>query len=314
MIVDNFICLNCQKPHIFKIDPFIMHPVKKILSLVVALMLLIVFQASAQNIETGVKAYESGDYKAAMAELDKVLADPAKLKEKLLARAYYYRALARLTYVRKAHGNLEVTQMPQIRTLTIGAHQDLLAAKKNDIDGKMATDLLSGNKRMLELLLELGRAANAIAQDPNKKEADKKEAYQDMVLYGDPIVAIDKFHYMGYIFLANGQVGLRDSVKALKNYHLADDWFFKSAPKDGDLDIAYTYIQIGRMEWALNKNYDVAMKALEEGRKNLDAEHRKIETLGGHTPTEKAALSHKFHDVGLDLDRAFSDLRLAAGK
>ena len=277
-------------------------------------MLLLSLHTSAQNIETGVKAYEIGDYKAAMAELDKVLAEPGKLKEKSLARAHYYRALARLTYVRKAHSNLEATQMKQVRDLTVGAFEDMVAAKKNDVDGKMAPDIESGNKRLVELLLELGREANAIAQDPNKKQADKKDSYEDMIRYGNPITVIDKFHYMGYVFLANGHIGLGDSSRALKNYHLADDWFFRSAPKDGDLDIAYTFIQIARIEWALNKNYDGAMKALEEGRKNLDAEHRKIETLGGHTPTEKAALSRKFHDVGLDLDRAGSDLRLAAGK
>jgi hypothetical protein len=292
----------------------IAYPVKKILSLSAALILMMGVHLSAQNIETGVKAYEIGDYKAAMAELDKVLAEPAKLKEKSLARAHYYRALARMTYVRKAHSNLEATQMKQVRDLTVGAYEDMVAAKKNDIDAKMGPDIDAGNKRLVELLLELGRGANAIAQDPNKKAADKKDSYQDLILYGGPIVGINKFHYMGYLFLANGQIGLGDSVQALKNYHFADDWFFKSAPKDGDLDIAYTYIQIARMEWAMHKNYDVAIKALDEGRKSLDAEHGKIETLGGHTPTQKAALSIKHHDVGLDLDRAYSDLRLAAGK
>lgn len=269
---------------------------------------------SAQNVETGVKAYEVGDYKAAMAELDKVLTDPSKLKEKVLARAYFYRGMARMTYISKAKGNLETTEMQQVRALTLGAHADMIAAKKNDIDGKMAADIAAGNKRLLDLLIELGKSANDIAQDPNKKPAEKQDAYADLVRYGEPINALDKFHYLGYMFLANGQIGQGDSVSALKNYHFTDDWFFKTAPKDGDLFIAYTYIQIARLEWALNKNYEVANKALEEGRKVLDAEHRKIETLGGHTPTQKAALSRKYHDVGLDLDRAGSDLRLAAGK
>lgn len=268
----------------------------------------------AQNLETGVKAYEMGDYKAAMAELDKVLADPSKLKEKSLARAHYFRAMARLTYVRKAHGNLEATQMPMIRTLSIGAHDDMLAAKKNDIDGKMDADIKSGNQRLLELFLELGRGANAVAQDPNKKESEKKEAYEDLVRYGNPINEIDKFQYRGYLYKASGARGLGDSTRALKEFHLADDWFFRSAPKDGDLMIAYTYIQIGRLEWALNKNYDAALMALEEGRKNLDAENKKIQTISGHTPQQKASLSHLYNDISIDLNKAFSDLRLAAGK
>jgi hypothetical protein len=280
------------------------------------LLLLLIFPLllQAQNIETGVKAYETGDYKAAMAELDKVLADVSKLKEKSLVRAHYYRAMARLTYVRKAHGNLEATQMPLIRTLSVGAHEDMIAAKKNDIDGKMAADIQAGSKRLCELFIELGRSANAIAQDPNKKEADKKEAYEDLVRYGDPVVEIDKFNYMGYVFKGSGELGLRDSIKALKDFHLADDWFFRSAPKDGDMMIAYTYIQIARLEWALNKNYDVANKALTEGRQNLEAENKKIQTIGGHTPQQKASLLHLYNDIGIDIDRAFSDLRLAAGK
>ncbi len=277
-------------------------------------MALLAAPATAQNIEAGVKACEIGDYKTAMSELDKALADPAKLKEKSLARAHYYRALARISYIHKAKSNLEGTQMKQIRDLSIGAHEDLLAAKKNDTDGKMAADLQAANKRLVDLLVELGKSANAIAQDPNKKAADKIESYEDLVRYGEPIMVVDKFNYLGYAFAANGQLGLRDSVNALKNFHLTDDWFFRSAPKDGDMEIVYVYITIARLEWALHKNWDVAIKALDEGRQNLDAEGKKIQTLGNRPPAEKAAASRKHHDLGLDLDRAYSDLRLAAGR
>ena len=140
-----------------------------------------------------------------------------------------------MTYISKAKGNLETTEMQQVRALTLGAHADMIAAKKNDIDGKMAADIAAGNKRLLDLLIELGKSANDIAQDPNKKPAEKQDAYADLVRYGEPINALDKFHYLGYMFLANGQIGQGDSVSALKNYHFTDDWFFKTAPKDGDL-------------------------------------------------------------------------------
>jgi hypothetical protein len=288
--------------------------VKKICFILVAMVLSFTLPVMAQNVEAGVKAYESGDYKGAMAELDKALATPGQLKEKAAARAHYYRALARMTYVHKAKSNLEGTQMKQIRELSVGAHEDMLAAKKNDTDGKMAAELQAANKRLVELFVELGRDANAVAQDQNKKAPEKKEAFEDLKRYGEPITVIDKFNYLGYMYRANGAIGLGDSVAALKDYHLADDWFFRSAPKDGDMHIAYTYIQIARIEWALHKNYDVAMKAIEEGRVNLANESKKFETMGNRPPAEKAALSRLQHDIAIDLDRAASDLRLAAGK
>jgi tetratricopeptide (TPR) repeat protein len=303
------ICLSWRKKIEKMIKKFVLKP------LLSGLMLLLsALPMMAQNVDAGIKSLESGDYKAAMAEFDKALAEPGKLKEKALARVYYYRCIARITYVHKAKNNLEGMQMQQIRDLSVGAHEDMVAAKKNDIDGKMAADIQSGTKRLQDLLLELGRDANAIAQDPNRKEADKKDAYEDMVRYGGPIVANDKFQYMGYVFLGNGHLGKGDTTTALKNYHLADDWFFRSAPKDGDMNIAYSYIQIARLEWATHKNFDNAMKFLDKGRAQLDGESKKIQTLGNRPPAEKAALSRMAHDIGLDLDRAASELRLAAGK
>ena len=78
--------------------------------------------------------------------------------------------------------------------------------------------------------------------------------------------------------------------------------------------IAYTYIHIAELEWALHKNYDGAIKAIEEGKQVLDGESKKIQSLGNRPPAEKAYLS-KRHDIILtDLKKVEMDLKAAGGR
>lgn len=287
-------------------------PLRWLLPALIALCLTTALHA--QNVDAAVKSLESGDYKSAMAELDKALTEPIKLKDKALAKAYYYRAIARVAYLEKAKGNLAGMQMQQVRDLATGAGTDLAGAKKNDTDGKLAADLLTANKRYIDLMLALGAESHATAQNPSTKPDVKKVADEDCILFSDPVIAIDKFQYLAYVHKGSGLIGLGDSLEGLKNYKLADDWFFRSSPKNGDMMIAYTYIQIARLEWALNHDYETAMKAIEEGRAALGGEGKKIQSLGNRPPAEKAALDKKQHDIEIDLDRAASDIRLAAGK
>jgi hypothetical protein len=267
-----------------------------------------------QSVDAGVKAYDNGDYKGAVAELDKVLADAKSMKEKALARAYYYRGQSKAVLVRKNKDDAAPEMVKLVSQWATTGINDLILAKKNDVDGKLAEDIDAATKKMVEQLLNLADAALLASTDGAKTEAEKKALYTQMLSYCEPVMAIDKFNYRAYDLEADAQLALRDSISALKNYHLADDWFFRSGPKDGDMAIAYTYIHIAELEWHLNGKLDIALKALEEGHQVLDGEHKKIQSLGNRPPKEKAYLSQRHDIIDTDLKKVELDLKAAMGK
>jgi hypothetical protein len=287
--------------------------VKRILTGIFAISCLLIAQLQAQSVEDGVKAYDNGDYKGAVVALDKAIAT-GSLKEKGLARAHYYRGQSKVVLVRKNKTDVTPEMSKLLQNWAVTGYEDLALAKKNDVDGKLTDAIQSATKEMQQLVLDLADAHLLATSDGAKSEAEKKVLWQNMVALCEPVIAQDKFNYRAYDLAADAQLSLRDSLKALKNYHFADDWFFRSAPKDGDMAIAYTYIHIAELEWALNKNYDGALKAIEEGKQVLDGESKKIQSLGNRPPAEKAYLS-KRHDIILtDLKKVEMDLKAAAGK
>ncbi|MEY3443799.1 MAG: hypothetical protein RLZZ519_2080 [Bacteroidota bacterium] len=286
---------------------------KRILTGIFAISCLLIAQLQAQSVEDGVKAYDNGDYKGAVVALDKAIAT-GSLKEKGLARAHYYRGQSKVVLVRKNKTDVTPEMSKLLQNWAVTGYEDLALAKKNDVDGKLTDAIQSATKEMQQLVLDLADAHLLATSDGAKSEAEKKVLWQNMVALCEPVIAQDKFNYRAYDLAADAQLSLRDSLKALKNYHFADDWFFRSAPKDGDMAIAYTYIHIAELEWALNKNYDGALKAIEEGKQVLDGESKKIQSLGNRPPAEKAYLS-KRHDIILtDLKKVEMDLKAAAGK
>lgn len=286
---------------------------KRILTGIFALACLLAGQLQGQSVDDGVKAYDNGDYKGAVSALDKAIS-AGSLKEKGLARAYYYRGQSKVVLVRKNKTDVTPEMSKMLQNWAVTGYEDLVLAKKNDVDGKLTDAIQSSTKEMQQLVLDLADAHLLATSDGAKSEADKKVLWQNMVALCEPVIVQDKFNYRAYDLTADAQLSLRDSLKALKNYHFADDWFFRSAPKDGDMAIAYTYIHIAELEWALHKNFDGAMKAIEEGKQVLDGESKKIQSLGNRPPAEKAYLS-KRHDIILtDLKKVELDLKAAAGK
>jgi hypothetical protein len=291
-----------------------MGTVKKFILSFLVMGCIVATPLAAQSVDAGVKLYESANYKGAVAELDKVLAGAKDMKEKALARAYYYRGQSKLVVVRKNKDDRTPEMAKLVHDYAVTGIADLQLAKKNDIDGKMDADIQAALKKMQELLTDLADINLHLSEEDTKTPAEKKAHYEAMVQLATPVTELDKFNYKGYKFLADGQLGLLDSISALKNYHLADDWFFRSAPKDGDMAIAYTYIHIAQLEWYLNHKWEDAMKAITEGKQQLEGESKKIQAMSNRPPAEKAYLSQR-HDVILsDIKKAELDLKAAAGK
>ncbi len=286
---------------------------KKSLFLVTILCLASAF-AFAQSVDSGAKAYENGDYKGALSTLDKALENP-KLKDKALAKGHYYRAMAKSVYVRKNKEDLSEAVIKTAEDHAVTASADLAKARMHDKDEKLTAEIKEAQKQLNEYLLDLaGHCGLAAKKDGSKTEAEKKDLYERMIVLCAPVLKHDKFNYRSYEFTADAQLALGDSAKALENYKKADSWFFRSAPKNGDQAIAFTYIHIAQLEWKLNGNFDGAIEALEEGRKVLGGESKKIQSFGSGTAASKGFYSEQHKLYMTDIQQAEVEIRAEAGK
>jgi hypothetical protein len=125
---------------------------------------------------------------------------------------------------------------------------------------------------------------------------------------------MDKFNYRAYDFYADGLYATEKFKEALDNYKLADDWFFRSAPKGGDLGIGYTYIRLALLEWKVNEDFAAAMAFLDEGRERLAGEDKKIQNLGNRRPHEKASFKIMYDEIFGEIGKMEETIRLMAGK
>lgn len=268
----------------------------------------------AQSVDVGAKLYDNADYKGAIAELDKAL-EGDKLKDKALVKGYYYRALSKLVLVRKNKDFKEPATEKLVREYAITGFEDLIQAEKHDTDAKMKAEIAGAQEKMQEYIHEIAEQTDlAIKMDGSKTEAEKKEMAESIIAMCAPLMAKDKFNYLNYALTADAQLYLGQEQKALENYHLADDWFFRSAPKNGDQAIGYVYIHIAELEWKLNKNYEVANAALQEGKEVVSGETKKTLSLGNASATTKAHYSERQGIILTDINKAELDLKKAAGK
>lgn len=268
----------------------------------------------AQSVDAGAKAYENGDYKGAMKILDEALQSD-KLKDKALAKGHYYRAMAKSVWVRKNKEDLSPAVIKLAEEHALSASEDLEIARKNDTDEKLTEEIKAAQNQLNAYLLDLaGHCIAAARKDGSKTEAEKKDLFQRVIALCEPVLKHDKFNYRSYDYTGDAQLALGDEASALANYKNAAAWFFRSAPKTGDQAIAFTYIHIAQLEWKLNKNFEAAMEALDEGRTVLGDESKKIQSFGSGSAASKGFYSEQHHLFMTDIQQAEVEIRQAAGK
>lgn len=270
--------------------------------------------AQGKDVDAGIKSYQNGEYEAAISSLDDGLKDPSALKGKVLAKAYCYRGLSKVRFLIRARLDMPANMEELGRRYSLTAYDDFKYSRKYDKDKKLEEEIAPGLRKLQNVLLELCGDADKKLQNGGLNEEETKAVSDDLTSYSKPLVEMDKFNYRAYDFLADGFYAQGNKAKALENYKLADSWFFRSAPKSGDLGIGYTYIRIAELEWELNKDLKAATDALDEGRARLAGEDKKIQSLGNRRPNEKAAYKIMFDEISAKITKAEDIIKEKAGQ
>jgi|GEM_PF-7092298 len=278
------------------------------------LLLVFVLPASlsAQKaINTGIKLYESGSYQKAIEAISAGLEENEKLKPKDLAQAHYYRAMAQVTFLNKLKSweNLPTEMDLQVYEYGLQAGHDVAAAKKHDTDKKLTTELTPLTTKTENVLIGMAKTDLLEAAGMETEEARAKQCLERVVKFGDAGIALDRFNYVHYNLKAEGLLGQGQKAGALENFKIAASYFFRSAPKSGDLDIAYTYLHIADLEMELNANSKAAKEAITTGIEKLNGENEKIQVFSNRRPAEKAALADYYDELKGDLMKAKAKYR-----
>jgi hypothetical protein len=118
--------------------------------------------AQDTKIETGVIAYDRGEYKKALDFFNQGLADPSLVKAKNLPRAYYHRALCKRRVMaadaQAIQGEPTKEQAMALDSLLFGAYKDLKQAKATD-DGKWGKKINDALADVNDAFLQAGLAA-----------------------------------------------------------------------------------------------------------------------------------------------------------
>lgn len=256
-----------------------------------------------KGVDAGIKAYESGKYTLAVNELNTALEGAAKMKEKALAEAYYYRGQAKTTYLTKliANDNLGDNIEKLAPDYAITGLEDLQLAKKNDVAEKWVPQIKHALRKMERNVLDIAQLTLNEAVG-NEDAEGQKQQYERVIALADAAIAYDKRHYVPYNMKAQALYATGDKAGALKNWHLADDVFFRRSPKNGDLSVAYIYIHIAELEKELNNNSTEAKKAIEEGMERLEGEQKKMQRFGQQSAAEKANLEIKYEEIRKEIE------------
>jgi tetratricopeptide (TPR) repeat protein len=270
--------------------------------------------AQGKDVDEGIKSYENGLYEAAISSLDDGLKDPSQLKDKVLAKAYCYRGLSKVRFLIRARLDMPANMEELGRRYSLTAYEDFKYARKYDPDKKLEEEIAPGLLKLQNVLLDLCGDADKKLQTGTLNKEETKMVAEDLTSYSQPLVEMDKFNYRAYDFLADGLLAQGKAAEALENYKTADSWFFRSAPKSGDLGIGYTYIRIAELEWQLNKDFETAIAALNEGRERIAGEDKKIQSLGNRRPNEKAAFKIMYDEIAGKITKAEDIIKEQAGK
>ena len=177
---------------------------KKLLPLFLVLMTAfsVSLFAQSKNIDAGIKALEEHKYEVAMTELNTGLADPGSMKGKLLAKAYFHRAKARMARLNLLRSNVKLSE--ELKEYPAELVTDLDLCAKNDAGDKYADQLKVTRKNAKALLQELAKSTLRLAADKNLSDEDRKVKCEEVIRFCDAAIALDKFDYTSHRMKGKG--------------------------------------------------------------------------------------------------------------
>ena len=283
---------------------------RKLFLLLLTSALLPVSLSAQKAINAGIKSYEAGKYEAAIASLDEGLENADNMKDKDLAEAYFYRASAKATYLHKLKS---FENLPEEMDLTVyeyglTAAEDVSNAIDHDKDKKWAKQLPNLKISSQNILVDMCRIDLLEGQKKDATDEDKKFHFERVIKMANAGINLDKFNYVNYNLKAEAQLGLGKKSDALTNFNHAASYFYRSAPRSGDLRIGYTFMHIAELEKELNNDMKAAKAAIDTGLEKLKGESMKIESLGNRRPAEKAQLKDLFEEIKKEMEKVGAGL------
>jgi Tfp pilus assembly protein PilF len=291
---------------------------KKTAFLLGLLMLMLGATAWAQDskIETGIIAYQGGEFKKALDYLNQGLTNKSELSEKNLPRAYYHRGMTRLKVMgmdaQALKGQPTKEQAQALEDLLMGAYDDFKQAKATD-NGKWGKKVDEALANMNVAFLQAGLAALNMTYDKAKTAEEKQEAFQGTLEAMNYAIEISAADYFPFDLRGQAKLGLRDSVGAHSDFGAAAKLIEGNTHTRTDLLIAYTYYRKAILERYNQNNVDAALKTLDMGKTMLDREWSKITAKKAEMKAEEfAKLQKQYDDAKEDLSKFELDLLLNA--
>jgi hypothetical protein len=291
---------------------------KKSIWLIVLLMLTLGTTAWAQDskIETGIIAYQGGEFKKALDFFNEGMKDMALLKPKNVPRAYYHRGMSKMKVMgmeaQALKGEPTEEQAKRFEELLMGAYDDFKQAKATD-DGKWGKKVDDALTIMNTSFLQAGLGALNLTYGKGISPEEKKEAYQGAVDAMNLSIEIDPNNYFAYDVRGQGRMGLGDSTGALADFTAGIKLIEANTHTRPDLLIAYTYYRKAIIERYHQHNVDAALATIEKGKAVLDKEWAKFVAKKAEIKPEQYAKDQKqYEDCREDLSKFELDLLLNA--
>lgn len=290
---------------------------KKTVFLIMFLMLTMVTATWAQDakIETGVIAYQSGDYAKAIDLITLGLSHQDQVKAKNLPKGYYHRGMARMKYMgqlaAKAREGMTEEEGQKLQELLLGAYDDYKQAKATD-DGKWGKKVDAELANMNIAFLQSGLAALNMAYGKDVKPEDRPELFKSVVEVMNYAIEIDNSSYFSFDIRGQAQMGLNDSTNAYSDFSKAATLIEGNTHKRNDLLIGYVYRNKAILERYDLGNIDAALATLDKGKEMLDREFAKFDKIKAEKPEDYAKFQKQYEGIKGDLDKFELDLLLNA--
>ena len=274
--------------------------------------------AQDSKIETGIVAFQAGDFKKAIDALKVGLANTAEVKPKNLPRGYYHLGMASFQLMQQTaqaaqqEGNLEAKAM-EISNLLDQAYTSMIEARKTDIEQKWSDKVNRSLSMMYSSFITGAIMGLNETQGDKMKPEEKAEAYVEVVKFTTRCIEIDAAGYMPYDLRGQAHLAKKDTASAYADFKSAVTKFDAKAPERPDIFVAYTFWRMAVIERFHLKNQDLSLATLEKGKSMLEKEYARIQTMKDkYKPEELTKLQSQYQSAMQDLGNFELDILLNA--
>ena len=236
--------------------------------------------AQKDEVKAGLSDFNKSNFEEAKEHFDKALDGAAQLDDKALAKAYYYRAKARLELLQQ--GNQAVGQ-----EATLKAFADL--QEVGQFDHKQRFRQLIQIEYQVLYHSFLKEAVEQFRQGVLYPKADggTEGAFDQAKKYIAQALQIRQQDYYPYNLLAQVQLAEGDSSKALTTSYQAIEQYTQYPPDPPDWQLGYTFARVAMLEFFHQHHSGKALQQLQLGQQLLQVEYGRLEAIQALSDQQK---------------------------